>query len=84
VRKRPVLWILLVVMGLSSLPCSLSKIGEIVATPVALVSTAAPAVPILPPGSLSEADAVEQLIVDIPARVGPASDRLLGQPACCG
>jgi S1-C subfamily serine protease len=71
-RNKPVLWILFVLMGLGSLACSLSQVGEIVATPAALAPTAAPIAPRLAPELLSQADAAEQLIVDIYARVSPA------------
>ncbi len=71
-RNKPVLWILFVLMGLSSLACSLSQIGKIVATPAALAPTAAPIAPTLSPDSLSQADALEQLIVDVYAQVSPA------------
>ena len=71
-RNKPVLLILLLVVGLSSLACSLSQIGKIAATPVALAPTAAPIAPTLPADQLSQANAAEQLIVDIYARVSPA------------
>jgi len=71
-RNKPVLWILVVLMGLSGLACSLSQIGEIVATPVALAPTAAPIAPTLSPDLLSRADVLEQLIVDVYAQVSPA------------
>ena len=71
-RNKPVVWILFVLVGLSSLACSLSQIGKIAASPVALAPTAAPMAPTLSPDLLSQADAVEQSIVDIYARVSPA------------
>jgi S1-C subfamily serine protease len=71
-RNKPVLWILLVVVGLSGLACSLSQIGKIAATPAALSPTAAPMAPTLPPDLLSQGNAAEQLIADIYARVSPS------------
>jgi len=71
-RNKPVVWILLALVGLSSLACSLSQIGKIAASPVALAPTAAPMASPLSPDLLSQSDAVEQLIVDIYARVSPA------------
>jgi S1-C subfamily serine protease len=71
-RNKPVLLILLLVVGLSSLACSLSQIGKIAATPVALAPTAAPIAPTRSADLFLQANAAEQLVVDIYARVSPA------------
>ena len=71
-RNKPVLWILVVLMGLSGLACNLSQIGESTATPAALAPAAVPIAPTLSPDLWSQAEAAEQLIVDIYARVSPA------------
>lgn len=71
-RNKPVFWFVLVLMGFSSLACSLSQIGEIAATPVALAPTTAAIATTLPPGLSPQSHTAEQLIVDIYARVNPA------------
>lgn len=71
-RNKPALWILSVLMGLSGLASGLSEIGEIVATPAALIPTAAPIASMLSPDLSSQSDAVEQLIMGIYTRVSPA------------
>jgi 2-alkenal reductase len=71
-RNKPVVWIVFVLMGLSSLACNLSEIGEIVGTPAPVAPTAMPMAPTLSPALVSQVNAVEQLVVDIYARVSPA------------